>query len=665
MRLVGLGFAGLSALVMTVTSVEAAGLSAADSALYAAAFRAADLGRWDEARALADSTTDHTLRDVIVWRHMRVAPPEGPSLDARLIFLERHPDWPLTGSIRRLIEDGLLVTPRSPAETISILTRYPPISPSGKRALARAYLAQGDGAKVPPLIRDVWVNGTFAATDEPEILQAFAAYLRPEDHWRRADRLVWDGEYDAARRMIPRLDKGQGALIQARVILATGKGNAEKALAAVPATLRTDPGLIFERVRWRRQAGLDAEAIELLLSHRSGEGHDEEWWNERGILIRDMLDQGHISTAYKLAAGHERDKGTAFAEGEWLAGWIALRFLEDPKTALSHFEKLYEGVTSPISLSRAAYWAGRAAEALRQTERAHAWYHKATGNPGTFYGQLAASRLKVSLSELVPAEDPLPSPEETRALNSDRMMRVVSQMIELGRTEELLSFLFAMTGNHPGPGARAAIAKLALRAGQTEMAVRTARRAAQDATLLLEAGYPLPPRLAEAVIQQARTQGLLPAAAFGIIRQESNFDADARSRAGALGLMQLLPSTARAMAQREGVIFDDASLTRDPTFNTRLGTRYLADLVTRFDGSLVLAAAAYNAGPSRPLQWMNSNGDPRLMKTEEIVDWIERIPFKETRNYVQRVFEGTVMYRMRLGDVLPATAPEGMLRRLP
>ncbi|GEO82744.1 lytic transglycosylase domain-containing protein [Pararhodospirillum oryzae] len=667
LRLIGRLFAGLLVVIVLPGLTWAAGrpasLSAADAATYAAAFRAADLGRWGEARALADSANDKTLRDVIVWRHMRTGPPDGPSLDERLAFLNTHPDWPLTGTIRRLIEEGLLASPGGVPETLALFQRFPPVSPAGKRALARALLASGNTARATALLREVWVDGDFSTSDEAETLNALAPYLRAEDHWARADRLLWDGDYDDARRMVPRLDAGRAAVVQARVVLGTGQGNPDAAVNAVPAALQNDPGLVFERVRWRRRAGLDDGAIDLLLKHGSRGGRDQLWWTERAILLRDALDQGHISVAYKLAAGHERDEGTAFAEGEWLAGWIALRFLRDARMALPHFRTLYDGVSSPISRSRAAYWAGRAAQALKRPEEAARWYGLAAAHPTTFYGQMAAARLRLPLHTLLPPTDPLPSAEEAQALAGDRMMRIAAQLIELERHDELLSFMYTLVGAHPGTGARAALADLVLSAGLPEMAVRLARRAAQDATVLLAGGYPLPDGLTPAVLSQARNTGLPAAAAFGIIRQESNFDHEARSSAGALGLMQLLPSTARAMAQVEGVAFDPALLTRDPAFNTRLGTRYLANLMDRFDGSLVLAAAGYNAGPSRPAQWIQDHGDPRQMTPDEAIDWIEQIPFRETRNYVQRVFEGALVYRLRLGETLASDTPTTNLIR--
>lgn len=643
-------------------AVAAEGLSATDRATYAAAFAAADQGRWGEARSLAASAQDKTLADVILWRYLR-DPDQRPDLDARLSFLDQHANWPLVSSIQRLAELEFYQRPRSPDRVIAFFDRHPPLSPTGRIALARAYLEQGDRTKAKETARSAWIDTDFWGNLDREFLRILGPLLTADDQYARADRLVWDGRYDEARALLPRLSPPHAALISARLVLATRQGDADAAVAAVPASLRDDPGLVFERIRWRRRAGLDASAIQLLIEQGSTHGREDRWWQERAILARDALDRGEVATAYRLAAGHEHDAGTAFAEGEWMAGWIALRFQNAPARALPHFQTLYDGVSTPISRSRGAYWAGRAAEAQGQGDAARAWYTRATEHPTTFYGQLAAARLGIPLGRLIPAQDPTPKAEEAEALAKDPRARIARQLAALGRDDELLSFVLALTEDHPGPGARALVARTALEAGQPGVAVSFARRAALDGTVLVEGGYPLPRGLAETITAQARAVGLAPAAAFGVIRQESSFDPDARSSAGALGLMQLMPTTAQIVARQENVAYDLARLTRDPAYNTQLGTRYLGDLMARFGGAVVLAAAGYNAGPGRPVQWMEANGDPRRMSPDAAIDWIEKIPFRETRNYVQRVVEGMLVYRLRLGETLAADAPDRAITR--
>jgi soluble lytic murein transglycosylase len=633
-------------------------LSVIDAATYAAALDAADKDQWSSARATAAKATDKHLADVVWWRHLRVnGGPNDPGLSERLAFLDAHPDWPLTTTIQRIAEDALLDRPRNPKETIAFFDRHPPASSKGKLVLARAFLESGAADKAAPLVKDAWVNGDFPERVENDIQARFGKMLASADHWARADRLVWDSQYTSAKRMLRLLDKGHASLVSARIVLGSGEGNADAAVAAVPAGLKDDPGLVFERVRWRRKAGLDAAAADLLIEKGAATGREDRWWRERAVLIRDALDAKQYTKAYRLAASHEHDQGAAFAEGEWLAGWIAYRFLKDPAKAYPHFKSLHDGVSTPISRSRGAYWSGRVAEALKHPDEAKEWYGKAAIHPATFYGQLAAEKIGKSLSDTIPKTDPAPTAEEKKALAADPMTTVARQLAELGRNDELMSFILALNAKYPGEGARATIAAIALDAGHLGVGVYMSRRASLDGTLLAEGGYPLPPGLTERVVDHANRQGLNPAAVLGLARQESNFDPEAKSQVGALGLMQLMPATARKVSSQEGLPFNEASLTRDPAYNVRLGSRYFGDLMKRFNGSLVLSAAGYNAGPGRPVQWMNRNGDPRRMSLEDAIDWIEKIPFQETRNYVQRVIEGMLVYRVRLGETLPANAP--------
>jgi soluble lytic murein transglycosylase len=638
-------------------------LSVIDAATYTAAFEAADKDQWTSARSLVRKVSDPLLADVVWWRHLRVnGGKDDPGSRERLAFLDRHSDWPLTNTIQRLLENDMLDRQPAAKDAIAFFAHHPPVSSKGRLVLARAFMDKGAMDKARPLAREAWIDGDFSQKDETDALARFRTLLSADDHWARADRLVWDDQYPAANRMLRLLDKGHASLISARIVLGSGKGNADAAVAAVPKNLRSDPGLVYERVRWRRKAGLESAAADLLMEKGTATGREDKWWRERAILIRDAMDDHHYSKAYKLASSHEHDQGTAFAEGEWLSGWIALRFLKDPAKAYPHFTSLHDGVSTPISLSRGAYWSGRAAEALKKTGEATAWYKKAALHPATFYGQLATEKLGKSLSTQIPSRDPPPDAKALAALKADPMVTIARQLAELGRDDELMSFILTLNSKYTDLGSRAAIAAIALDNGQLGVGVYMARRASLDGSLLTEGGYPLPPGLTERVVDHANRQNLHPATVLGLARQESNFNPKAKSRVGALGLMQLMPATARKVSDQEGIPFNQDKLTTDPAYNVRLGSRYFGDLMKRFRGSIVLAAAGYNAGPGRPVGWMKDNGDPRTMSLENAIDWIEKIPFPETRNYVQRVIEGMLVYQVRLGESLPVNAPSAAVK---
>ncbi|WP_413203588.1 lytic transglycosylase domain-containing protein [Rhodospirillum sp. A1_3_36] len=651
-------------LSLTPSAWAKSDLSAIDLATYSAAFEAADNDQWSSARSLVRKASDPLLADVIWWRHLRVnGGKDDPGTKERVAFLDRHPDWPLTNTIQRILENDLLDRQPGANEAITFFEHHPPVSSKGKLVLARAFMDKGAMDKARALARDAWINGDFSQKDETDALARFRILLTADDHWARADRLVWDDQYAAANRMLRLLDKGHASLISARIVLGSGKGNADAAVAAVPKNLRSDPGLVYERVRWRRKAGLEAAAANLLLKEKgTARGREDKWWRERALLIRDAMDHHHYSQAYKLASSHEHDQGLAFAEGEWLSGWIALRFLKNPTKAYPHFTSLHDGVSTPISLSRGAYWSGRAAEALKKAKEAKAWYEKAALYPATFYGQLAAEKLGKSLSTLIPSHDPAPDDKALAILKTDPMVTIARQLAELGREDELMSFILTLNGKYTDLGSRASIAAIALDNGQLGVGVFMARRASLDGSLLTEGGYPLPPGLTERVVDHANRQHLHPAAVLGLARQESNFNPKAKSRVGALGLMQLMPATARKVSGQEGIPFDQDKLTSDPAYNVRLGSRYFGDLMKQFGGSIVLSAAGYNAGPGRPIGWMKDNGDPRSMSLENAIDWIEKIPYPETRNYVQRVIEGMLVYQVRLGETLPVNAPSAAVK---
>ncbi len=629
-------------------------LSAADAATYTAAFAAGDAARWPEAYGLAASAKDKRLLDALAWRHMRTTGPGSPSIGDRLAFLERHSTWPLASVIQRITEDEMYSNPYPNQSAVAFFQKFPPQSGLGKAVYARALLATGNRGEATRLAREAWVEADLSSGRETAFLKDMGSLLRAEDHLARADRLVWDQDYEDARRLLPRLSGADRALIEARIILGSGQGNADAAVAKVPAARQGDPGLVFERVRWRRKAGLDVSAIELLLNKGDTVGREDRWWWERAILLRDALDRGEVSAAFALAKSHEHDEGLAFAEGEWYAGWIALRNLNKPQVALGHFEALYNGVSTPISRSRGAYWSGRAAAAAGQADKAKAWYAKAAEFPATFYGQLAIEAMGEPLSKYFPKQDVTPTEADKIAISGDPLVAVASRLAQIRRDQDMLSFLLELERQYDSPGARKLIADIPLKAGLTGEAVFFSRRASLDGTLLVEAGYPLPAGVKERVQALGQQHGLEPALILGIIRQESNFDANARSPAGALGLMQLMPNTAKLVARQENVALNLGHLTADPHLNMRLGSRYLGQLVRDFGGSYVMSIAGYNAGPGRPRQWARDNDRVRHGPLTDAVDWIESIPFRETRNYVQRVLEGTMVYRLRLGQTIPA-----------
>lgn len=621
---------------LQVFSAPARALTDRDTAVYKRAFEAADRGQWSGALDTAAQAGDKTLRDVLVWRHMQ-APGSPYSFAEITAFLKAHPTWPSQATLRRRADDALTGN-EPPAQVIAWFTDNPPFTGRGKMLMAEALMAAGREADGIALARSAWVNNTFNRNDERRFLGRFERYLSADHHRRRLDHLLWEGHDESAGRMLVKVDAGHRALAQARIALMNRAPGVDAAVNRVPQELRDDPGLIYQRLRWRRQADLDESAAELLADPKANAVRPRLWWRERVYLARTFLERGWITQAYAITSHHGMTSGAGFAEAEWLSGWIALRFLKDAKAALPHFERLHAGVSYPISVARAAYWAGRANEALKNTAAAKDWYERAATQSTTYYGQLAAARLGRTDRLALPPEPEI-TPADSAAFTSDSRAAVARGLHAIGRAEEARPFLWRLNEDAGSPGLRRLAAELARDIGRTELAVALSRRAALRGTVLLDTGYPLLGTDIPADVE--------PALVHALIRQESNFNATIRSSAGAVGLMQILPSTAKIVARQVGVPHRPADLdTAD--YNVRLGSAYLEDLVETFGGSYPLALAGYNAGPGRPARWVREFGDPRRAEVD-MIDWIEMIPFAETRNYVQRVMESVQVYRHRLG----------------
>jgi soluble lytic murein transglycosylase len=409
------------------------------------------------------------------------------------------------------------------------------------------------------------------------------------------------------------------------------------AVAQVPDQLKGNPGLVYERLRWRRRKGKVAAALEMLEMAPDRPPRAEMWWRERAYLARAALAMGDVEVAYRVVRRHGQTSGADLADGEWLAGWIALRFQGKPAAALAHFETMYQTVTYPISRTRGAYWAGRAAEAMGDSAAAARWYRLAAAHPLAFYGQHAAARLGPENGMALP-DGPAISGFEFGAFYQRELVRVTRLLAEIGERKLVRIFVRHLSRIAETPAERILIARLAQYTDRTDLAVWTARRASLAGVDLIDHGYPMLP------LPEGR--GPDPALVLAVIRQESGFDPKAVSPTGARGLMQLQPATARKVSRMLGTRYSKRRLTSDPDYNLTLGRAHLAELIAAYDGSYVLALAAYNAGPRRVKRWIKAFGDPRRGSAQAI-DWIESIPLGETRNYVQRVLEGLFVYRLR------------------
>lgn len=586
------------------------------------------------------ASADETVRDTIAWVAYR-HPNSKASFESLAVFAERHPDWPTLGRIRINAEQALEKETIRARRLVSFFGRFPALTRAGKVAHLKALQELGRFPQVVLMARQVWGETDFTAAAQRSFLKDFSAALRPEDHAARLDRLVWDAEGRQVSRMAKLVPGRLNRLAEARLALRRSSGNVDRLISKVPDDLQGHPGLVFERARWRRLKGRDEAARAVLWEHPEAGHADTRFWRERRYHVRGALQDGAISQAYVIAQAHGFERGLPFAEGEFLAGWVALRFLAEPERALGHFTRLYEGVGSAISLSRAAYWAGRAADAIGDGDAATGWYGKAASYRFAFYGQLA----RAALAEAPPPPPQIRvTPEDVAALAKHPMARAAEHLLSVNADDEAAQFLRALEKVTERPVEKVALVRLTRSMRMKPLSIALARAAAADGVVSRPDAFP--------VLRGVGPGKPEAALVHGIIRQESLFDVGAVSRAGALGLMQLLPGTAKQQARILGVKFSQPDLTVDGSYNVQLGRGYLQGLIDRYDGFYPMAIAAYNAGPGRVDRWIREFGDPRHAEVD-VIDWIEMIPFSETRNYVQRVLEGLTMYRGLFNDDTP------------
>jgi len=624
-------------------------LSAADMPIAREAFALADAGKWNEAESLAATASDRLPLALLQWLDDQ-RPQSGHDFSEIASFVDSHPDWPLVSVLTVRAEAVSDTVPD--ADMASWFMRHRPITPMARLRHADLIRDRGDAAGAEAAIRTVWIDGDFTPEEESRVIDRYGQELRSEDDIARLDRLLWDGKTDPARRMLPRVPADWRALATIRLALASGAKNADAGIAKLPRSVADDPGLAFARMRWLRHRGLDDEAA-AILEQQTTLGKAEAWWPERQTVARRLLLLNEAARAYRLVADHHLNDPGLVADAEFLAGWIALRHLNDPAKALAHFTRLWNLAKLPVTLARAAYWAGRAEAAAGHADAAGPWFQKAAAFQTTYYGQLAAADPSVPPAA-APVPEPKATPAERKVFESREIVHAARILLALGQDDHVKPFLTRLADLAQSPAEYAAAADFADEVGRPDFGVAVAKKAFLAGFSLLRAGYP--------IIWMPRNAGTEQALLLALTRQESAFDLRAVSPSGARGLMQLMPATAKQVARDIEMPFSAERLLTDGEYNVTLGQAFFDSLLATFNGSYLLSIAGYNAGPGRVQQWLGEYGDPRQPGIDP-VDWVESIPYGETRNYVQRVLENLQVYRLRVGDRSMAFSLAADLRR--
>jgi soluble lytic murein transglycosylase len=575
--------------------------------------------------------------DVIEWQRLRAG--EG-LLGEYEAFLARRPDWP---GLPYLKAAGEVAVARStdPDRVLQYFGGEAPAKAAGILALTAALEAKGRHAEAVEAATIGWTKLKFTADEQAHLLDTYGPDLRVA-HELRLDRILWDGNRaDEGARMLPLVSKDWATLGKARLALRADKDGVSALVNAVPKALKDDPGLAFERFLFRMRHDNYADAAALIVDRSAsaqGLGDPMAWAAKRADLARILMRKGEPKSAYRVASSHHLTDLGDMGDLEFLSGFIALRKLNDPARALQHFERL-AGATTPISQARAQYWLGRALEASGDKTTARSAYGKAANYQTSYYGMLAAEKLGLTLDESLLSNAPPAGSWKGAGYAKSSVLEAAARMAAAGN-EQLSARFMLHLGESLSDAELGTLAGLALDLGQYRSAVLIAKAATERGLVFPGAYFPVPDMIPEEL-------PVSRALALSIARRESEFDPEARSPAGALGLMQMLPSTAAEVAKDQGIKFSKAKLASDPAYNATLGAAYLKELVDQFGPSVALVASGYNAGPGRPRGWVDAFGDPRLASTD-VVDWVEMIPFTETRTYVMRVVEGVVIYRAKL-----------------
>ena len=600
---------------------------------------------WKDAKKAASKARAKSIFDFIQWRHLLTTGNRATFTEYKQ-FIERVKNYPRIDRVRYLGEHKINSKNHTKNEIIQWFDKYPPLSGFGKMMLGDALLSKNKETAIN-LIKEGFITADLSKNDLIFFRKKFKKYLNSSDYIKRADYLAWENKYWDLKRMLRYLPKDYQLLYTARQLLMSRSYGVDSAISNVPASLKKDAGLNYDRLKWRRKRGRVDSSLEILLSIKNNKDYmvrPDKWWVERSIIARSLIYKKRYEQAYKITSKHGLSEGAELAEAEWMSGWIALSFLKDPILAKSHFTKFYNNVGYPISLSRGAYWLGKANLALNNKEEADKWFKEGSKYLTTYYGQL--SHMKIYPNKTFELKESTQVDKNyAESFYKNKLVAIVHLLDEVKKDKYTKHILRFLANDNVSAGSEILAAKLATDISRFDFAIQVSKIASYQKRFHNKYNYPVISTPNKVGSRKIPEQALI----LSIIRQESEFDISARSRVGAQGLMQLMPYTAKTVAKQAKVSYSKSRLTTSPEYNINLGSFYIAGLILDYDGSYPFAVAAYNAGPKRVKYWKKINKDPQK-KQIDYVDWVELIKFKETRNYVQRVMENYNVYRYILSQ---------------
>ena len=622
--------------------------------IFKLALKDGNRAKWTRSIKHIKKIQNEDARKIIEWRWLISS--DGIASKSKLKdFYNSNQNWPRIKNIQKKIETKINV--KNFENEMVWFQENPPITGLGKIKLAEVLLINKFNKEAEWLFNNTWKNHSFNLSEEKYILKNYGKLIGKQTHNKRIERLIWVKSWSSARRQLNRVDKNVMLLSKAKILLSRRRGNVDNAIAAIPSELRTSESLVFERIKWRRRAQLESKSLELLMNYKGQYSMPKYWWREINFHVRKQISYGNYDNAIAVLKRFNKGSDDYSSESSWLIGWLSLTFLKNPEVAYEYFKIMFYKVKTPISKARASFWAGKAAKTLGDKNSAATWFNRASAFPATFYGQLAVKELGKNL--YLPSEisnftkkdyEEYKNLELTRCLillnktGSYKLSRVFAmRLVELAKSKKEIHML----------------ASLLKEIELVSLSIFVGKKSIYKDIYIPTLNFPIPNNK---LLEDIKSSSVLPLAeTLAITRQESAFNPRAISRAGARGLMQVMPRTARLTAKKINYKYNRANLTKKPSYNVKIGSSYFKEMLKNFNGSYILSLAAYNAGPNRVKRWLKVNGDPRKGEVDPVT-WIELIPITETRNYVQRVIEGMYMYRVILNNGGKKTLPANKIK---
>ena len=616
-------------------------LSKKDFKIAKDAFEAVSKKKWQTAIKISKKANDKMIFKLIYWLYLK-EPINQASFYDYLTFINNNPNYPRINRLKYLAEHKIYLNRVPPSVAMKWFGDKGPLSAYGKIKLGEIYILKGNLEKGSKLIKEGWIKARLTKSDLKYLRKKYKKIITVSDNIKRADWHAWEGKPWDVQRMLKYLPKDETSLYRARQLLMSKSYGVDNAISKVSAKFKNDIGLKYDRLKWRRRRGRLESSLEILFDIPKDPiklVRPEVWWKERSILTRSLIYKKKYALAYKVSSNHSMSKGPEYAEAEWLSGWVALTFLNDPNLAIQHFKNFYNNVGYPISLSRGSYWIARTYKIIGNKQKSEEWFKEASKYLNTYYGQLA-------FVEIYPGQDfslnDQPKVEEKyeKKFKKDHLIKSLKLLGELNKTKYAKDIIKHLANLNIEQGSEILAGKLAVEMGRYDYAIQVAKKASYEKRFYNELNYPVI-ETPSVVNKKTMPKSEL---VLAVIRQESEFDQNADSNVGAKGMMQLMTYTAKLVAKQAKLSYSKRRLKTDPKYNIKLGSYYLTSLLENYEGSYPFALAAYNAGPKRVKYWKKINGNPQKGKIN-YVDWIELIKFKETRNYVQRVLENVNVYR--------------------